>query len=284
MRQELVEQTSIFDFDNYRDYLVACGLPEGKYGHTSRNLQNWANRLGYKSASSLSMVLTGERFPSKDMIERLAQDFKLSSRERRYFELSIQLDRARKKGRDTGDIESEIKKLVPEKTHFSIGLSEFKVISEWYVIAVKQLIDTESFVEDLDWIHKRLRKKVTLSQIKCAINSLLELGIVKRDEAGRLRVARAGLITSNDIPSSAIKKHHYGMLQRAQDALMEQGTEERQINSTTMRIKKEKLPEAKKVLFDFLKEFSTKFQDDASDEIFQLNMQLFQLTKEVRQQ
>lgn len=284
MRREIIEETSIFDFDNYKDYLVTCGLPEGKYGHTSRNLQSWANRLGYKSPSSLSMVLTGERFPSKDMVNRLAGDFKFSSRERKYFELSIELEKARQKGKETDSILEKIKKLTPEKTHFSIGLTEFKVISEWYVVAVKQLIDTENFIEDLDWISKRLRKKVSPSQIRSAINNLLELGIIERDSSGKLKVMKAGLITSNDIPSSAIKKHHYGMLQRAQDALMEQSTDERQINSTTMRIKSEDLPEAKKVLFEFLKEFSTRFQDESSEDIFQLNMQLFQLTKEVRQQ
>lgn len=238
MRKEILEQTSIFEFDNYRDYLVACGLPEGKYGHSASNLKAWAGRLGYKSPSSLSMILSGERFPSKDMVRKIAADFNLSNREENYFELLIDLEKARLKGFDTSTILTDMDSLLPEKTHFSIGLKEFSVISAWYVVVIKQLIQTSGFIEDPEWIYKRLRKKVTPSQIKTAINNLLDLGIVGRDKSGRLINIKPGLITSNDVPSSAIKRHHFGMLERAQDALLEQPTSERQINSTTMKIKK----------------------------------------------
>lgn len=284
MSKELTESISIFDFDNFKDYLIACGLPDGKYGHSSHNLKSWANRLGYKHASSLSMVLSGERLPSKDMFNKLCEDFALSHRESKYFELLIKLEKLKRQNKDVTDVLKEIQKILPEKNHFSIDLKQFKVISEWYVVTIKQLIDTKDFVEDEEWICRRLRKKVTPSQVRHALQNLLDLGIIARNESGKLYNAKAGLITTNDVPSSAIRKHHYGMLERAQDALVEQGTHERQINSTTMRIDPEKLPEAKKMLFDFLKEFSGQFESTESSEVYQLNMQLFQLTEQMRMQ
>lgn len=284
MSKELTESISIFDFDNFKDYLIACGLPDGKYGHSSHNLKSWANRLGYKHASSLSMVLSGERLPSKDMFNKLCEDFVLSHRESKYFELLIKLEKLKRQNKDVTDVLKEIQKILPEKNHFSIDLKQFKVISEWYVVTIKQLIDTKDFVEDEEWICRRLRKKVTPSQVRHALQNLLDLGIIARDESGKLYNAKAGLITTNDVPSSAIRKHHYGMLERAQDALVEQDTHERQINSTTMRIDPEKLPEAKKMLFDFLKEFSGQFESTESSEVYQLNMQLFQLTEQMRMQ
>jgi hypothetical protein len=51
-----------------------------------------------------------------------------------------------------------------------------------------------------------------------------------------------------------------------------------------MRIDPEKLPEAKKMLFDFLKDFSGQFESEDSSEVYQLNMQLFQLTEQLRMQ
>lgn len=284
MKEMAGEHISIFDFSSYRDYLMKRGLPHGLYGHSKYNLTFLANELGYKSPSSLSMVLKGERLPSDEMVERLAQYFKMTSREKRYFKLLIEFDKKSRKNKDTKDILEQIQKSSTEKNSFAIDLKQFSSISEWYYIALKQLIDTPNFIEDEEWIHKRLRKKVTPSQIRTALTHLLELEIVKRDDKGQLQVVRPGLITTNDIPSGAIKRHHYGMLERASEAIFEQEVEERQINSTTLRIKNEDLTEAKRAIFDFLKEFAARFADDDAKEVYQFNIQLFMLTKMVGQQ
>lgn len=74
------------------------------YSHDHHNLNNWSKRLGYKSASSLSMVITGERLPSEDMIDRLVKDFKMTGREERYFKLLIELERKKGKNHDVMSI------------------------------------------------------------------------------------------------------------------------------------------------------------------------------------
>lgn len=252
------------------------------YSHDHHNLNNWSKRLGYKSASSLSMVITGERLPSEDMIDRLVKDFKMTGREERYFKLLIELERKKGKNHDVNEHLKLIQKMSTEKNSYSIDIQQFSAISEWYYIALKQLISTDSFVEDENWIHKRLRKKVSVGQIKKALKDLEDLEIIRRDETNRLRVIKPGLITSNDIPSSAIKKHHYGMMELAQEALMEQEVDQRQINSTTMRIRKDNLPEAKKFIFDFLKEFSSRFSELESEDVYQMNVQFFELTKQLK--
>lgn len=273
---------SLFDFTDFKAYLLKKGLPSGMYSHDHHNLNNWSKRLGYKSASSLSMVLTGERLPSEDMIERLTKDFKMTGREERYFKLLIELERKKTKNQDINEHLKLIQKMSTEKNSYSIDLQQFSVISEWYYIALKQLISTDSFVEDENWIYKRLRKKVSVGQIKKALKDLEDLEIIKRDENSRLRVVKPGLITTNDIPSSAIKKHHYGMMELAQEALMEQEVDQRQMNSTTMRIKKENLPEAKKFIFDFLKEFSSRYSELDAEDVYQMNVQFFELTKQLK--
>ncbi len=280
MKQELID-ISIFDFNDYKAFLTKRGLPQGFYTHSSKNLNTWAKRLGYKSASSLSMVLNGERLPSEEMIDKFAVDLKMSSREKRYFELLIELEKRKRKNQDISEVLGKIKKSCTEKNSFAIDLTRFSTISEWYYVAIKQLISTKDFVEDENWIYKRLRKKVTLGQIKIALKNLEELEIIKRDEKGKFNVIKPGLITSNDVPSSAIRKHHHGMMELAMQALLEQNIDQRQINSTSLKINKTDLPEAKKFIFDFIKEFASRFHIDDSSNIYQLNVQLFELSKEI---
>ncbi|MFT6067983.1 MAG: hypothetical protein ACJAT2_002526 [Bacteriovoracaceae bacterium] len=281
--QEVSEnpRISIFDFDNYRDFLIKAGMPDGLYSHTSNNFRSWAKRLGYKSASSLTMVIKGQRSPSFEMIRNLSVDLKMTAKETQYFELLIQLEKATSKNRDQKDILKKISSLSPKNTNHSLDLNEFSSISEWYFFAIKQLINTNDFVEDYEWIYKRLRKKVTISQIRSAIDIMLELKTIKRSEEGKLIVLKEGLSTASKIPSSAVRKHHFGMINRALEAVTEQDISERQLSSLTLRIESEKVDDAKAELLEFMKSFNQKYSAIKSDELFQLNFQFFQHTKEI---
>jgi len=59
---------SIFDFTDYSDFLNSYVQSYGKYSHGPYNLKNWAQRLGYKSPSSLAMVLNKQRLPTLRMV------------------------------------------------------------------------------------------------------------------------------------------------------------------------------------------------------------------------
>ena len=270
---------SIFEFEDYREFLKAACFPNGKYNHTSGTLSIWAKKLGYKSPSSLTMVLNGDRVPSRDMISSLSKELKLSAKERQYLDLHVDLDRAKRKGKDPSDLLKRISILAPGKNNIQLSLNQFSLISKWYFYVIKQLIKTPGFIEDYDWIFKRLDRKVTPSQIKYAIDALLELGIIKRNERGQLEASDKGVISPNDIPSSALKNHHTGMMERAVESLRAKPVEERQISSLTFRMNPSELPKAKERVFKFIQEFNEEFGSDSGTEVFQLNAQLFGHTK-----
>lgn len=274
-------RVSIFDFDSYRDFLVKAGMPDGLYSHTANNLKTWAKRLGYKSPSSLTMVMKGQRQPSLEMINALSEDLKMNMKEKQYFMLLVQLEKAKSKNKDTKEILEKISSLNPKETAISLSLKEFNAISDWYFLAIKQLISMPSFVEDEEWIHQKLRKKVPIIQIKSALETMLDTKTIGRNENGRLVVLKEGLITTNDVPSSAIKRHHFGMINRALESIEEQDVNERQITSVTMKVKEEDIIKAKKYIFEFIKEFNERFSTSEADNLYQLNTQFFSHTNEV---
>ncbi|WP_412477730.1 DUF4423 domain-containing protein [Halobacteriovorax sp. RT-2-3] len=277
-------KVSIFDFENYCDFLIKAGMPDGLYSHTSNNLKTWANRLGYRSPSSLTMVIKGQRSPSLEMINALSEDLGMNMKEKQYFMLLVQLEKAQKKNKDTKEILEKIAIINPRGKAIALSLKEFNAISDWYFLAIKQLISMPSFIEDEEWIYHKLRKKPTINQIKYAIETMLETKTIGRNDDGRLIVQKEGLITTNDVPSSAIKRHHYGMINRALEAIEEQPVEERQITSVTMKVKQSDVSEAKKFIFDFIKDFNEKFSTNEANNLYQLNTQFFAHTGEVVKQ
>ncbi len=272
-----LSRPSILDFKDYREFLKEAGLPKSPYNQKN-TLMKWAKRLGYRSPSSLTMVLRGQRLPSQEMLDAFEKDFQLSSLEREYFELLIKIEKAEKKNQDPLPLLQKLEKLSLKNRWAALGLKEFSSISEWYFLAIKQLTSLSDFEENNEWIRKKLRKKVTPSQIQYALETMLELGILKRNTDGQIIHGDHPRTTSNDIPSSAIKKHHAGMIHQSLNALEEQPVEERQFSSLTLKFDKKKVSEAKSVLLKFLQDFNNRFYAENGDSVYQVNLQLFDLT------
>ncbi|MBT3584810.1 MAG: TIGR02147 family protein [Halobacteriovoraceae bacterium] len=275
---------SIFDFSDFRAYLLAVGMPDGLYAHSNNNLKEWSKRLGYRSPSTLSMVLQGQRLPSYQLIRALTEDLDLSSKEREYFELLVFLEKQKNKNKNPEKTFERLSELRGGQDQIDISLEQFKCLSCWYYTPIRQLIANPDFIEDTEWIAKKLRYKVTAGQIKTALKNLEEVGLLARDKLGRLQTVARGIETPNGTESAALQQHHAGMLNRAMEALEEIPVNERQFNGLTFSMPEEKEEEAKEYLLRFLKEFNQKFSQQGSGEIFQLNVQIFPHSKKVYKQ
>lgn len=271
---------SIFDFENYRDFLMSAGFPQGNYNSRSNTLQKWANRLGYRSPSSLNMVLKGARLPSREMQRALIKDLKLNTKEAEFFELMVEKEKAEKKGQDHGDILEKLNRLSGGKKSFSLPLQEFSSMSKWYFLVIKQLVSTPGFIDDVEWIHKKLRRRVSQRNIRQALETLEDLGLLERDAMGKLVATGKNLKISNGNQSAALQSHHGGMIEQGFHALTDLSPEKRQICSATLKMPAHRLEEAQEYLFKFLEEFDQKFYSEEAEDVFQLNLQLFPHTNE----
>lgn len=230
------------------------------------------------------MVLEGKRLPSQDMIRRLSRQLKHTNTEHTYFELLVQLERAKRRGKGVEEVFDEIRKLkVPAQGNTILSSQTFAYISEWYHLVIKQLVETPSFEEDPSWIRKRLRNKVTISEIQCAIEAMLSLGILKRDDSQRLCSSNKCVTTKTDVANIAVQIHHKQMLDRAKEAISEHPTLEREVDSKTFRMDPNRMKEAKEFLRRQRNEFLRNFEDKDSNHVFQFNFQLFKHTGEKKE-
>jgi uncharacterized protein (TIGR02147 family) len=246
-------------------------------------LKTWAQRLGYKSPRSLGMLLEGKRLPSAAMQELLAKDFGLSDLERRYFELLV-LSRTTKKNDLLRETERELNKIrlnanrpIRRLTH-----AELPATLSWYVFVIRQLVGTKGFVENAAWISKRLREKVSASEITTAIDHLIRLGgLIRKSDSGALEKTPSGLFAGTDVPNELIRKHHIQVLERTKEAVTEQGVYERELISHIFSMRKSDLPRFKRCLNEFRDQMDERFQIDEGDSVFQLNLHLFEHTLDV---
>lgn len=278
-----LKKIEIFNFTDYSDYLNAYVNEYGRYSHGPFNLKNWAKRLGYRSPSSLAMVLNKQRFPTYKMIAAFSEDFKLNKSERRYLELLVELERKKLKGEPLEETMKEAKKISGLHEYQQINFNQFTVVSDWFCYVVKRLVSHKDFQNDEDWIFRKLRRKVSRAKIRRAIDSLIGVELLKQDENGRLIDSSPQTHTGNEIPSAAIRSHHKGMIERANEALDEQTIDNRIFQAITLNIKKD---EDKEAAFDdikkFINDFNRKYSDDNNgDSVYQLNLQFFEHTTKI---
>lgn len=274
---------TLFDFNDYREYLTKVMMPNGPYQQKGSNLSRWARRLGHSSPSLLSMVLKGDRTPSDELLDKLIEELKLSRSEANYLRLKVKLERLERKGKSSEELRDEIDSLVKSVGKVRrqvVGLSAFESIAQWYCVVIKQMIALGDFVEDADWVCRRLRQKVRPHQVKKAIEHLLALGTIQRNaETGRLEVVHA-VSTPTEIPSPAIVQHHLGMIDRAREALEEQKVADRCFMGLTLRADAKHMSEVKKEIAQFIEMMNDKYAVEDAGRVYQLNVQYFEHTTE----
>ncbi|MDC1173947.1 TIGR02147 family protein [Bacteriovoracaceae bacterium] len=278
-----IKKIEIFSFTDYSDFLNAYVNEYGRYSHGPFNLKNWAKRLGYKSPSSLAMVLNKQRFPTWKMIAAFSEDFKLNKNERRYFELLVELERKKLKGEPLEEIIKEAKRISGLHEYQQINFNQFTVVSDWYCYAIKRLVALKDFQNNEDWIFKKLRRKVSKAKIRNAIDSLIGVGLVKQTADGGLADSNPKTHTGNEVPSAAIRSHHRGMIERSLEALEEQSIENRIFQAMTLSM--DKSTDKEKAFDDiknFINDFNRKYsKDNNGDSVYQLNVQLFEHSVEI---
>ncbi len=269
----------IYEFEDHRSYFnaVVQNFQNEKFKPSS--LGEWGMRLGYRSPRSFGMILSGQRLPSDEFLERFSEYLKLTKRENEYLRELVNLEKCKNKERPVEDILKNLQRLNPRKSTFqTFDLVQFNFISGWYHLVLKQLFTGMSLGENYELIKKGMRNKISVGQIKEAISNLITLGLIRK-EGEQLVATNQDFNTTNDIPSEAIKSFHNGMLERARESLYEQPVEQREFQSLTLKIDDNNLEEAKQFIRDFKEDFNQRFSNnDGFTEIYQLNIQFFSHT------
>ncbi len=269
----------IFEFTNYRSFLKAY-YEDSKKKNPRWSYEAWTRKLGLKNNSSIIKIISEQREAGPAATKKIVDYFKFDNDQRDYLENLIRLSKAKKDPALSVILMQKIQRQFPGKVYRFLNEKEFSAISHWWFYAVRQMTKLKIFKDDPKWISKKLNFKVPPKEVRKAIDILLELGILKRGKkSNKLKFSNENIHTSHDIASEAIKRFHEEMLLNARTAIRSVDIAEREISAQTITVSKNKLSDAKALIRAFEEEFSKLFDTEGADEVYQLNVQFFPLTK-----
>lgn len=273
---------NITEYLNYREYLQDFYSSKKKV-NASYSYRIFINRGELGSPSHLKMVIDGSRNLTLSTIPKYIKALGLKKKtDTQFFELLVHYNQENDADQKIVYF-NEIMNLKRKQGLSMLEKHQFDLLAHWYHVAIYVLIDLNDFKNDPEWISERLRKKVTARQVRETLDSLETLKLIEKDDVKGYRQTSGALSTDEDIKSLGAYRYHQDMLELALDSLKNDSLDVREFNGVTMKISKDKLGILKERIRSFRKEINELTSNmDETDQIYQLNIQLFPLT-EVKQ-
>ena len=218
------------------------------------------------SPASLSEFLNGKRVLSPKMLKKLAENLCLPPEDIEVLSQKIVRD---KKGID--DPSKRSKRAIQLKN------DQYYLVADWHYYAILCLAEIPDFKEDYEWIATRIN--TTAKKAKEAIERLLRLNLLTYDDKGKLILSTTNeLVTTEDIPSTSLKKRHSENLEAARESLYNDDVLLRDFSFATIAIDPEKLPKAKEMIRKFQDELFDFLESGEKKEVYEICMQMFPRT------
>lgn len=226
------------------------------------------------SPSYWSKVLRGEKPLTKNLFPKAVKTLGLDSQQVAVLQQMMLREIAPAKG-----IEIPIEH-APSEAYVSLGESDFWLLEKWFYIPVLNSF-TLSTSHKSSVIAKRLG--LPLTEVESTIELLRLRGFLHKQNGEWVRSERLARFPTQKSHAS-VRRYHQQMAQKAREELGRAGAEEgfssRHISSICFAGSPEKIAEARQILEDALYRATNLMANDPRpSEIFQLNVQLFPLTR-----
>ncbi len=272
-----MQRPNILEYENYRAYLKDwyAWMKASKPGFSYRAFSQWAS---FKSPNQLQLIILGKRNITPATLGIFTTILKLRKREKRYFELLVAINQATTPHEKAGYVQelSDYFKKYNELKHH-----QFEYLLKWYLPVVRELATTKGFKPERHALARRIGHGITPRNVDEALEKLIALGLLKK-EGNSLVQADAIVSTGPETGSAAAYFYHDQMIRLALEALQQHMPHERNFSGITFACRREDVQEIAELLDQCRHQILAYLENRGKvedDEVYQLNLQCFRVTK-----
>jgi uncharacterized protein (TIGR02147 family) len=157
----------------------------------------------------------------------------------------------------------------------------FQTISAWYHYGILQLVRTDNFGTEAKHSSARCiarKLKISETEASLAIERLLNVGLLKKNEKGVLTRTQNRITTANKtLTSAALKSLQKQIREKAIHSIENDSIDVRCMTSMTMAIDSSKIGEARNLIEEFQERLSRFLEKGRKESVYQLSVSLFPL-------
>ncbi len=270
---------SIFDYVDYRFFLTDYFNRE-KLVVRGFSYRFFAQKAGV-SASLLKDILTNRQNLTIQTMHKYASAMDLNAKEIAYFEALVNFNNASNNNEKNRYFDEMVSLRGRSSVKF-LDLQQYEYFSEWYHAVVRELITHVGLGCDAEAISRCIEPSVSPAKIRKSIKLLKELGLIYEND-GIWHASDKVLSSEYQIQSLALKNYHIGMLERARESLDKNSSDEREFQGHTLSVSSSTFMRMKERIRAFSDELLSMAaaDKDIPDKVYQINIQMFPLTKKM---
>ncbi len=270
----------VFRYHDYRAFLSDFYAAKKRRGR-GFSYRAFSRAAGLGAPNYLKLVISGQRNLTSAMAERFAATCGLGREASDYFVTLVAFNQAN----NTDDRNQHYQRLTSFRRYRraqKLELAEAAYHSTWYLPAIRELCLSEHFRQDAEWIAASMWPPIKPAEARAALDTLLELGLLQRDESGKLRPKARVVSTGAQTAGMHLRNYHAEMMAHATAAMENVPAAQRDISSITMCVDPKVLPDLKDRIARFRRELVELCESGTrASQVVQINLQLFPLTHDV---
>lgn len=277
--QDIAPSESIFSFLDYRAFLRQA-FESRKAEGAKFSYRYLAGKVGL-NAGFLLRVLKGERNLSLNHALKIAEVFRLKKKESAYLELLILFNQAE----DPKEKQLYQKKLLafPKTRVKKVETAQFGFYEKWYYTAIREILNFHPFRGDYAKLAGTLEPAIKPAEARSAVELLLALGFLRKGPNGGYSLDSQFIGTGSSIPPAVIHKYQLATMELAIGSLARFAKEERDVSTVSLSLSGAGLEAVKELTREYRKGLMEIADgDSAADRAFQLNIQLFPVSKRAK--
>lgn len=265
-----------FKYLDYREYL-RDHYNENKSSHRYFSFRYIARKTGL-DASFYVKVINKQKHIANSAIPTMINFLKLSKREGAYFSTLVHFNKSKTTDQESFYLQKLLLLRKPAATVLENDLYEY--FASWWNVAIREELNIIDFTDNFADLAGRLHPPVSLQQVKRSISLLEKLGLIQKDSQGRWKPTH-NFLTNNGVDNAkAIRSYQKSGLKLAATAIDSIPREERDISTLTISASSECLEIIRERLTEIRREIiETVRKEKDVEEVYQLNFQIFPLTK-----
>ena len=267
---------TIFESLDYREFLRNY-YQQRREVHAYFSLRYFGAKIGMDS-SFLIRVFQGKNHIAEDLIGVIAKFLKMTRKEEEYFENLVGFNKAKTDGKARTFYEKLQK--IRGVGYVTVEASRAKYFQDWWCVAMRSLLDYHPFDGNFTTLAAQFHPSITVDQAKQALYLLLELGMLQRTEDGGYAVVDNHLHSGFRWDQKSIQDYQRQTMQLAIESLTGVPKPQRDVSTVTMNICPDDLGGIRMLIEEFQENVAKLVEESkVSDRVYQLNVQLFPLTK-----
>ena len=271
------KKVSVFDYTDYRKYL-ADYYTEQKEKNPAFSYRYFMQKAGYNSSGMYKDIVNGRTNIKPNFIMKLSKAMSHNRKEEEYFENMILFNQAKSNDEQKKYFE-RLMRFYNSKAYL-VDANQYEFYSRWYYSAIRDLLAINDFKNDYRNIAQALNPRIRTEHAKKAIKILLKQGLIRKDKNGYYKAADKIITTGDEVKSLNVKNFQKSMIELAGEALDRHPANHRNISTVTFNISKGTFKTIEAELVSLRKRILNIVEKDADmDRVYQLNLQLFPLSK-----